>query len=183
MNLLDIILSNQNGNQIQQLAKNFGISDTQAKAAVVQMVPSLTQGMRKNISSESGFGSLMQALQNGNHQKYVDQADTLADGQAVIDGNGILGHILGGKDQSRALAAQASAQTGLDSGILKKMLPVVASVMMGSLNKQAASSGMLGNQAPSASSGMMGMLSGLLDADKDGSVVDDLAGMASKLFR
>ena len=29
----------------------------------------------------------------------------------------------------------------------------------------------------------MGTLSGFLDADKDGSVVDDLLGMAGKLFR
>jgi len=30
---------------------------------------------------------------------------------------------------------------------------------------------------------MMGMLSGLLDTDKDGSVVDDIADMAGKFFR
>ncbi len=45
------------------------------------------------------------------------------DDTAVSDGNNILGHILGSKDVSRAVADRASANTGIDSGMLKQMLP------------------------------------------------------------
>jgi hypothetical protein len=47
------------------------------------------------------------------------------------DGNGILGHILGSKDVSRQVAAQASARTGIGADVLKKMLPLVATLAMG----------------------------------------------------
>ena len=41
-------------------------------------------------------------------------------------GNQILGHIFGSKDKSRDVAAQASQQSGVDSSVLKKLLPIVA---------------------------------------------------------
>jgi len=185
VNILDMMLNSQNGGQIQQLARSYGIGEDQVQAAIAQMVPALSQGVKKNISNESGLASLSKALKNGNHQRYMEQSESLADDRAMSDGNDILGHILGSKDVSRAVADRASANTGLESGMLKKMLPVVASMMMGTLSKQASNSGMLEgvDSSSNSSSGMLDMLGGMLDADNDGSVVDDLLGMAGKMFR
>ena len=41
-------------------------------------------------------------------------------------GNQILGHIFGSKDTSRDVAAQASQQSGVDTSVLEKLLPIVA---------------------------------------------------------
>lgn len=41
-------------------------------------------------------------------------------------GNQILGHIFGSKETSRDVAAQASQQSGVDTSVLKKLLPIVA---------------------------------------------------------
>ena len=41
-------------------------------------------------------------------------------------GDQILGHIFGSKDTSRTVAAEASQQSGVDTSILKKLLPIVA---------------------------------------------------------
>jgi len=41
-------------------------------------------------------------------------------------GNQILGHIFGSKETSRDVAAQASQQSGVDTTVLKKLLPIVA---------------------------------------------------------
>ncbi|MEG3154903.1 DUF937 domain-containing protein [Sphingomonas sp. RB1R13] len=41
-------------------------------------------------------------------------------------GNEILGHIFGSKDVSRDVATQASQQSGVDTSVLKKLLPIVA---------------------------------------------------------
>jgi len=65
MNLLEMMLSGQNQGQIQQLARSFGIDEDQAQAAVSQMVPALSQGLRRNIGSEDGLGGLLKALQKG----------------------------------------------------------------------------------------------------------------------
>jgi hypothetical protein len=42
-----------------------------------------------------------------------------------------LGHILGSKDVSRQVAAQASTRTGISELVLKQMLPAVATLAMG----------------------------------------------------
>lgn len=180
-----MMLDSQNSGQIQQLANSFGIGEEQIQAAMAQMVPALSQGVKKNISNESGLDSLLKALASGNHQQYVDKPDSLTDDSAVLDGNNILGHILGSKDVSRAVADRASANTGIDSGMLKQMLPMIASMMMGSLSKQTSGNGALSglSSAGSASNDTLDMLGGLLDADKDGSVVDDLIGIAGKFLR
>jgi hypothetical protein len=176
-----MMLDSQNRGQIQQLANNFGIGEDLVQAAIAQMVPALTQGVKNNISDGSGLSSLLKALENGNHQRYMEQPESLTDNTTVLDGNNILGHILGSKDVSRAVADRASSNTGIDSGILKQMLPLVASMMMGSLSKQTSDTGML--KSAGSSNDMLDMLGGLLDANNDGSVVDDIIGIAGKLLR
>ena len=41
-------------------------------------------------------------------------------------GNQILGHIFGSKDTSRDVATKASQESGVDTSVLKKLLPIVA---------------------------------------------------------
>jgi hypothetical protein len=43
-------------------------------------------------------------LAGGGHQRYVEDPSALTHQATVADGNAILGHILGSKDASRALA-------------------------------------------------------------------------------
>ncbi|MBK7469630.1 MAG: hypothetical protein IPI73_02305 [Betaproteobacteria bacterium] len=49
----------------------------------------------------------------------------------VNRGNDVLGQIFGSKDVSRAVAQNAAAQSGLDSSLLKKMLPMLAMLVAG----------------------------------------------------
>ena len=192
--LLQSVLSGQNGAIVQQLASQFGLNGSQVEAAIGQLVPALSGAVKRNTAEPQGLEALMGALQGGNHARYVDEPTQLASAATEMDGNNILGHLLGSKEVSREVASRASAATGIGSSILKKMLPIIATTVMGSLAKQAfagnSSSGMgsnlvsglissaLGGSA--ASSGAMGMLSGFLDADNDGSMVDDIMGMLAK---
>jgi len=58
---------------------------------------------------------------------------------------------------------------------------MVAALMMGGLAQRNTQSGSpLGVQA--GGGGLMGMLSGLLDQNKDGSVLDDLTGLMGRKF-
>jgi len=156
----------------------------------------------------------MGALQNGNHDQYLDNPAQLGQASAVTEGNAILGHLFGSKEVSREVASRASAQSGVSSSILKKMLPMVAMMAMGSLGKQTSGKGGLqsaltgmamqqlmgGGAKASGLSGLlggllgggqrraqaqqqqqhqqgMGMLGKMLDADGDGSTMDDILSM------
>ena len=67
----------------------------------------------------------------------LDEPDALASDAAVQEGNGILGHLLGSKDVSRNVAAQAAGSTGIDSSLIKKALPLIAGLAMGAFGNQA----------------------------------------------
>ncbi len=171
MGLLDTMLSASGGSTQDALAERFGLSKGQVNDALAQLTPALKAGVKRNVAQENGLDNLFGALSKGNHSKFLDNPQLLKEAASTQEGNAILGHLLGSKETSREVANQASAKTGIDAGILKQMLPVAATMLMGSLSK---------NQGDSKPSG--GMLSGLLDSDGDGSMTDDAMGMLKKLF-
>ena len=101
------------------------------------------------------------------------------------DGAGILSHILGSKQQG--VEQVIGQKSGLDAGSVANILKVAAPLLMGVLGKQSRENNV------TDSSGLGGLLGGMLggndtaneqsflekilDADGDGSVVDDVAGM------
>lgn len=183
MNLLDMITSAQGGGVVRQLGQNFGLDEGQAQSAISALLPALSTGLKCNLAAPEGAQSLMSALNRGNHQRYLEDPSVLGQDDTIREGNGILSHVLGSKDVSRRVASQASQSTGIGEGILKKMLPVVAAMAMGSISKQTASSRMGAMSGGSQADGLLGMLTPMLDSNRDGSVADDLLGMVGKMFR
>lgn len=210
INLLDMIMSASNGGAVQQASAKTGLSPDMTQMAIKALLPAIAGGLQRNVQQPGGLEALLGALNSGNHQQYLDRPETLGQQAALDDGNGILGHLLGSKDMSRAVASHAAQKTGIGADILKKMLPMVAAMAMGSLSKQSqkpdmlsAFAGALGGQQQQAApqgglggllgavlgggqqraapqSGALGMLGGLLDADGDGNPMDDIFQMVMK---
>lgn len=185
MNILDAILNEQDGGAVQQLAAKHGIDPEQAQSAISALLPGLTGALQNQVSQGGGgLESILGMLTSGAGQTYLSDPSQIGSESAISDGNNILAQILGSKDASRALANQASAQTGLGSDMLKQMLPVVASLAMGAMSRQTQQSNLAaGAAAGVGGGGLLDMLAPMLDANKDGSVVDDVLGMASKFLK
>lgn len=135
-NLLEMIMSAQGGAAANQAGQSVGLNQSQTQAAIAALLPAVSSALKKNTQSPQGLGGLLQALQSGNHARYVDQPEAIAQPASIADGNAILGHLFGSKDVSRAVASHASQKTGIGDDILKKMLPMVAAMAMGGLSKQ-----------------------------------------------
>ena len=177
MNILDLLLSNQNKPALDELSRNFGLSETETRSAVEGLIPALSRGMQNNTTGEHGMDDLLDALRSGKHAQYMEQPNALSRPETTEDGNGILGHLFGNKQVSRDVANQVSKKSGISSAVLKKMLPVVASLLMGAISKKVIG-GNSRSQVNRASSG--GLINMLLDSDKDGSIWDDVLGIAAK---
>lgn len=173
--ILDMLTGAGGGGAIQQIGQRFGLSEEQTGSALGQLVPALMAGLQQN-ASQGGIESLLGALGSGNHSQYLDEPERLAQDATTQEGNSILGHIFGSKDVSRAVANRASEQTGIGADVIKQMLPVVATMVMGGLSKQTAAAAAQGQPAES------GLLSSLLDQNRDGSVLDDVAGMLGRFL-
>ena len=136
MDLLSDILSAHGGEAVQQLGAQFGLGEQQTAAALSALIPALAAGVQQNAENEGGFGNLISALSGGTHQQYINNPETLREPAAVEEGNGILGHVLGDKTVSREVASRAAAQTGISSDVLKRMLPLAATLLMGALARR-----------------------------------------------
>lgn len=185
MNILDAILSAQNGAAVRQIGSQLNLPEDRTTAALGALIPALAAGVQRNAQSTGGLESLIAALSGGGHSQYLENPASLGQADAVDDGNGILGHIFGSKDVSREVAARAAAQTGLGTDVLKRMLPLAATLVMGALARQsspAAPGRAPGFEAP-AGGNLMNMLASTLDQNRDGSIVDDVIGMLGRGLR
>ena len=182
MNMLDAILSAQNGAAVRQIGSQFGLREDQTTAALGALVPALAAGVQRNTRSAGGLDSLIAALSGGDHAKYVDNPATLNDPGTVADGNSILGHVFGSKEVSREVAGQAAARTGINADVLKRMLPLVATLMMGTLARQQAPPVSARAAAPGGA-GLLGVLGATLDQNRDGSIVDDVTRLLGSALR
>jgi hypothetical protein len=192
MQLTDILA--QTGG-LQSMARELGLSESQTASGAAALLPAVLGGFKKQVQTRpegiAGLGGLLGQLGGGG---LLD--DVLSSGPTKTDrGDGVLGQIFGSKDVSRAVAQNAAAQSGLDPGVLKKMLPMLAMVVAGYMAKQGGGDsggglggllgGLLGGSRSPAGSeaAQTGGLGSLLDMNGDGNALDDIMRMAGKIGR
>ncbi len=160
MSLTDTIMEQAGDAVVGQVAKKLGLGDDLAKKAVSSLLPQFLSGIVSKARGDAQWaGTFGEVLQSKVHEKYLDEPETLADDAAIDDGNKILGHVLEEKEVSREVAKKTAEETGIDLGVAKKALPMVAGLAMGALSKQGGAAAILG------------------DID-----VDDVKGILGKLF-
>lgn len=179
MDLMDLLKATGGGDSIGALAKTVGLGSSDTSKLVESLAPALMRGVQKNTADEDGLAGLRSALETGGHDRYIDNPDLMASEDTRADGNNILGHIFGSKDVSRNVAAAASRETGFDAGLIKKALPLLASLAMGAMSKKTSAGRELGSSLGEGGLGSLGDLLGIGDSN---SGLDDILGMAKKFF-
>ena len=159
---------------VDSMARELNVDQRTAQMGMNALLPAIVAGMGRSSASGGtadplgGLGSILGgALGGGAGGGLLD----IVLGQQPTpksQGNDILGTIFGNKDVSRSVAGEVAAATGLDEGLLKKMLPILAMAVVGYLTRQA-TQGQGGTAAPSGG-GLGGGLGGIL-----GSIVGGLA--------
>lgn len=161
-NLFDMLANSQNGQGLDLLSRQFNLSRQQTELAVEALLPAFSQGLKRNVSDPYGMGAFMNALASNQHGQYFDQASRAFSTDGVASGNDILSQWFGSKDLSRAVASQAAQATGIGQDILKQMLPVIASMIMGGLFKQSTNQ-MQGSQAQAGGFGASNPLGEIIE--------------------
>ncbi len=118
------------------------------EAAANMGIGAILGGLAKNSESKRGARSLERALDRHDGSVLDNLPDRLGKADTAADGEKILGHVFG-KNQD-AVTQQLAAKSGMDLGSIKKMLPMLAPVVMGMLAKKGKGGG-AGNLA-----GMLG---------------------------
>ncbi len=183
---------------VEAISRELGVDPATAKAGAMALLPSILSSFQNPVAASQaqtagsafpglgGLGGLLGTIGGLGGGGLLDNV-TSSQPTEVGKGNQILGQLFGSKDGSRAVAASAAAQSGVEPSLLKKMLPILAMVAAGHIMKQAsqgqgglggAIGGMLGGQpstggdaapAPNARAG-------------SGGILDDLIGAAGKFL-
>jgi len=186
--LLDLLNSPMGKQLISGVAGQTGQPENKTADVLSMAMPLLLGAMKKNVSSPQGAEGLMSALSSKHDGSILDNLGGLfgggVDDSVMNDGAGILGHVFGGKQPQVENAL--SQKSGIDAGSIANILKIAAPIVMGFLGKQKAQSnvsdasgmnsllgGLLGGQPQQNQS----LITTLLDADGDGSILDDVAGM------
>ena len=179
------------GTAISQISTKIGADPGTTSKAVQIAVPLLLAALARNSSTPAGAESLNQALTNDHDGSLLDNLMGFLGNSESANGAGILGHVLG--PQRNDVETGLAQRTGLNPAATGQLLETVAPLVMAALGKTRQEQGLdasslsayLGGQnqqAQSTAPGMMDMLGGLLDSNKDGSVLDDVSRMAGKFF-
>jgi hypothetical protein len=108
---------------VRQIAQQAGVDEAEARQAIEAIVPALVGGMQANAHDPSGAQSLMGAL--GGHHGHLDER--LAGDIDPADGEKIVHNIFGDNTEQIARAAGGGSALG---GIIKKILPIVAPIVI-----------------------------------------------------
>ncbi|QCX39527.1 DUF937 domain-containing protein [Aureibaculum algae] len=190
-NLLDLLNSDLGKTLINGASQQLGQDKAKTTSALSAALPLILGAMKNNAKTPEGASGLLSALNNDKHSGGIlDNLGSILGGGGIdddvlSDGAGILGHVFGGKEQN--VAGAVSKSSGLDMGSAMQILKVAAPFIMGALGKQSRQQGVTSTSGlGDLLGGMLGgddnpeeqsMITRLLDADGDGSVIDDVAGM------
>jgi hypothetical protein len=133
------------GRAIELMARQYRLTQEQTQLAAEALLPAFKEGLRRNASDPYGMGALMAQMASGDHAGFFEDAARAFAPEGKKQGEDILGQLFGSPEVSRAVAAQAAQATGIAQETLKAMLPAMAAMLMGGLNKQA--SGEIGQEA------------------------------------
>ena len=180
---------------IGTVAQQLGVNEQIAQAGAAALLPAILGGFKKTAQAQprglEGLGGLLGQLGGGGLLDSVLSPEPTP----VEKGNDVLGQIFGSKDVSRSVAGHAAEQTGIDSSLLKKMLPILAMLVAGYMAKQAGGEqggglggligSVLGGGQASGGGGLGGMLGnvlgGALGGGQQAAPAGGLGGLGSLL--
>ena len=190
---LEALLGLLQGQDLGNLASQVGGNEGEVKNGVMAALPAMLAALGKNVGTEKGAEELNNALEKKHDGSILNNLSGYLSNPDLKDGAGILNHLFG--NQTSNVANAVSQSSGLDTNGSMKMLQMLAPILMGILGQQKKQNNLdakgLGNLtsmlasnfgSEAGTSGIMETVTNLLDANKDGNVVDDIMGMVGKFF-
>jgi hypothetical protein len=201
MSLLKMLQQASGGQGLGQLAQQLGMDEGQAGGLAEMLAPAIGSAAKKRAES-GGLEALLGQMQGEAQGGYFDNPAQAAAPEARQQGENFLEQLLGSREATQNLAQEAATRANVDQGQVEQFMPALAAMLQGGMQKQMPDSsiqGMLSGLQGAGSSGggggIMGMIGGLLggggssggeggfdlsmltnmlDADGDGSPLDDI---------
>ena len=166
---IDEFLKSYGPEVTKQMSSNYNVDQATVQKLIPQLAPLILAGLKKQKDTRGGDERVDHILNKYGDSSVLNNIKDLVSSKARakdVDPN--LGGLLG--DAGGVQAAQALAKKmNIDPSTIMKMIPALAPLLLGALTKKRDTGG----------KGISGV-GALLDADGDGSILDDVAGFLLK---
>lgn len=200
MSLLKMLEQAGGGQGLAGLASQFGLDQEKAGGLAEMLAPAIGSAAKKRAES-GGLSDLLGQLQGEGLGGLFERPEAAAAPEAQAQGQNFLEGLLGSREATDELANVAAERSGVDASTVQQFMPALAAMLQGGMQKQTPDTSIqgmmtqLGGGTTNQGGGIMSMLSGLLstqnkdsggggmdlsmitnmlDADGDGSVLDDV---------
>lgn len=194
MSIINNLLGSDSGELlIKGMSSQIGQSKSQTNNLMSMAIPVLLKAMQRNSSSKEGASGLLSAISEKHDGSILNKLENVFTGTESTDlekdGEKILGHVLGQSEQN--IQNALSIQSGIDASSVSRVLKMVAPVVMGLLGKQQREQNASKTDENGVSNTIMSLVGAtsennnqsffesILDADNDGSIIDDVAEVIS----
>jgi len=168
-NFIDEFMKSYGPEVTKQMSSNFGVDQGTVQKLIPQLAPLILGGLKRQKDEQGGDARVDHILNKYGDQSVLGNIGDLISSRAsapAADAN--LGGLLG--TGGGVQAAQVLGKShNIDPSKIMKMIPALAPILLGALSRKRDAGG----------AGISGIGS-LLDADGDGSIINDVAGFLLK---
>jgi hypothetical protein len=166
---IDEFMKSYGSEVTQHMSSSFNVDQGTVQKLIPQLAPLILSGLKRQKDTMGGDERVNHILNKYGDASVLDNIKDLVSsraGAADVDAN--LGGLLG--SNGGVQAAQTLAKNlNIDASTIMKMIPALSPIILGALSKKRDTGG----------AGLTGIGS-MLDADGDGSIIDDVAGFLLK---
>ena len=149
-NLYELVDDAHDGESLAALGREFQLTPQQTEAAVAALLPAISAGLKQSTATFDGLGNLLAMMGQQPHlQSLYDDPEAALGAQGAAAGNDVLSTIFGSPAVTQGVIDHAQQFSGVNSGILKKLLPVLAGIVISGLMRSGSKPAAPQSPAPS----------------------------------
>ncbi len=180
MALMDILTQAQGGAFYANAGKAVGIPPDQARAALAALCPAIALKLRQSAENEETFDALLEIIEDGDGDGFLDDPALIGDPEVAKDGNAILTDVYGTK--TAALKETKNLAPGLDKKALGTLTAIAATSVVAALARSQRQSTMMPAMGvqQAAGTGGGGLLGTIVSAVIEGAIKGAVRELAPK---
>ncbi|MBS0269886.1 MAG: DUF937 domain-containing protein [Proteobacteria bacterium] len=121
---------------IGKIADAYDIDEQSAQRAVQSLADELQARIQRSMLSRGGVADVVSLVTAPGATRIPADSAGFASPELVASGDQILNVLIGNKHVSRGIAQRTASSSGVDASTLQKLLPVVATLVIGELQRQ-----------------------------------------------
>jgi len=167
-NFIEEFMKNYGPEVTKQMSSSFNVDQGTVQKLIPQLAPLILSGLKKQKDEQGGDDRVNHILNKYGDQSVLDNIKDLISSKVNdTSTDARLGGLLG--EGGVQAASVLGKKMNLDSSIIQKMIPALSPLILGALSRKRDTGG-----------AGVSAIGALLDADGDGSILDDVAGFLLK---